>query len=158
MDLEAIRTFVVPRPVLHETTKYLQAAGEDGVEAWVLWAGKATKDRFTVTKATLPRQHASMISTQVDQSDLATFFDGLRAAGLHLGVQVHSHPGAAFHSATDNEHSIATQYGSLSIVVPDFCAMGLRSLKDCAVFRLGRMGWCGPLAARIVRALIEVTD
>lgn len=48
-------------------------------------------------------------------------------------ARIHSHPGEAFHSRTDDQNPILTQQGALSIVVPYF-GLGLRrGLEACAV-------------------------
>ncbi len=50
--------------------------------------------------------------------------------------RIHSHPGLAFHSETDNANPAITQEGALSIVVP-FFGLGLRrGLAACAVLVL----------------------
>jgi proteasome lid subunit RPN8/RPN11 len=158
IDLEAVTCFRVSKRILDETSVILRQAGTEEVEAWVLWVGRSEGTEFQVVDYRVPRQNATMVSTTVDQDAIIELFDELRDTGLHLGIQVHSHPGAAFHSATDNEHPIATQYGSLSIVVPNFCESGMSNLDGCAVFRLGRMAWCGPLPRRVLDGLIEVVE
>jgi hypothetical protein len=55
-------------------------------------------------------------------------------------VRLHSHPGEAFHSSTDDENPALTYIGALSVVVPYF-GLGLRrGLDACATFRLTPRG------------------
>lgn len=66
-------------------------------------------------------------------------------AGCRYLARLHSHPGEAFHSATDDANPAITFEGAISIVVP-FFGLGLRrGLDACAVFRLSRGRWL-PLA------------
>jgi hypothetical protein len=61
-------------------------------------------------------------------------------------ARIHSHPGRAFHSPTDDANPGLTAEGAVSIVVPYF-GLGLRlGLEACAMFRLRRGRWvpCSP--------------
>ena len=57
-----------------------------------------------------------------------------------LAVQIHCHPGEAYHSETDNRFPIVTAVGGASVVVPDFCRHGLLT-QGTAVYRLSDKGW-----------------
>jgi hypothetical protein len=56
-----------------------------------------------------------------------------------LGVQVHAHPGEAFHSGTDDAFPVVTTEGGLSIVAPSFCKDAL--VANAAIFRLVDQEW-----------------
>jgi hypothetical protein len=74
---------------------------------------------------------------------------------MTLIAQLHSHPGEAYHSPTDDAFPIATAVGSFSLVVPDF-ARNPFSLERCAVYRLaGNGGWI-ELSGAEARALIVI--
>jgi hypothetical protein len=45
-----------------------------------------------------------------------------------LLAQVHTHPGRAFHSWTDDEWAIADSAGFFSVVVPCFARFGLKRM------------------------------
>ncbi|KKM85300.1 hypothetical protein LCGC14_1290430 [marine sediment metagenome] len=50
---------------------------------------------------------------------------------------MHTHPDGAFHSCIDDEYPILTLPGSLSIVIPDFANIKIRSiLSEMMVYRL----------------------
>ena len=56
-------------------------------------------------------------------------------------ARIHSHPGEAFHSSTDDRNPVITFDGAISIVVPYF-GLGLRhGLGPCAVLRLTDGTW-----------------
>lgn len=57
-----------------------------------------------------------------------------------LVVQIHSHPGDAYHSETDDAYPIVTALGGISIVVADFCKHGIID-KSSALYRLTKEGW-----------------
>jgi len=65
--------------------------------------------------------------------------DAILVSKETIKAQVHTHPGVAFHSATDDRWPIVSQPGFLSIVIPDF-AMGDVSLKGAWIGRLGEDG------------------
>lgn len=44
----------------------------------------------------------------------------LAESGMGVRVQVHTHPGAAFHSATDDDFPVIHTLGFLSLVIPNF--------------------------------------
>jgi hypothetical protein len=52
------------------------------------------------------------------------FWLQLADRGLGVRVQVHTHPGAAFHSKTDDDFPLIHEAGFLSLVIPDF-ALGV---------------------------------
>lgn len=57
-----------------------------------------------------------------------------------MKAQVHTHPGDAYHSATDDRWPIVSQAGFLSIVVPFFAA-GLATFDAAWIGRLEKDGW-----------------
>jgi len=67
------------------------------------------------------------------------------AAALEQGetyvARIHSHPGAAFHSATDDRNPALTYEGALSIVVPNFGAGLTSGLAESAVYRRSNRRW-----------------
>ena len=58
-----------------------------------------------------------------------------------LLAQVHSHPGEAYHSDTDDMNPISHRIGFLSVVVPCF-GFGVHNLTDCKIYEyFGRGIW-----------------
>jgi hypothetical protein len=69
-------------------------------------------------------------------------------AGCRYLARIHSHPGRAFHSSTDDANPALTHDGAISIVVPYF-GLGLRrGLGACAIFRLTAGRWMPARARR----------
>ena len=159
MTLQGVRKFRVEESALHETEKAIRSAGRDGYESFVLWSGTRDGDTFTVAEVHFPEQTSYKLRTglcvHVDGPELHRINVWLYEARQVIGVQVHSHPGNAYHSETDDAYPIATIEGSLSIVLPFFGRAGCKS-SGIAAYRLGKDGWVeisGPLSD-----LIEVLE
>lgn len=86
-----------------------------------------------------PRHRATAASTTVGSDELDAVWDRLRERRETIVMQVHSHPGAAHHSGTDDRWPIIHRKGFLSLVLAHF---GLRGLVGAhlAVF-LGDGQW-----------------
>ncbi len=159
MSLQGVRRFRVKARAICATLEAIRSAGQDGYEAFVLWSGTQDGDRFNVSQVHVPRQTSyrldSGLCVRIDGSELHRLNVWLYEAQQIIGVQVHSHPRHAYHSATDDTYPIATLVGSLSIVLPFFGRDGWRA-TGIAVYRLGNDGWVelpDPLSD-----LVEVID
>ena len=146
MTLRAVRRFRIQASALRKTEEAIRSAGQDGYESFVLWSGTCDDDTFTVTKVHIPEQTSYKLDAglcvRIDGSELHRLNVWLYEAQQIIGVQVHSHPGDAYHSETDDTYPIATLDGSLSIVLPFFGRDGWES-SDIAAYRLGQDGWVG---------------
>ena len=155
--LLGVRTFRVPRSHALEAHAHLQRVGREGLEGFALWAGALGGDTFRVVHTRIPAQtglrRESGVCVTVGAEELHRTNVWLFEHGLMLGAQLHSHPGPAFHSETDDAYPIATTLGSLSIVVPDFARRPF-ALERCAVYRLvpGR-GWSAVPPAQVRRLI-----
>lgn len=152
MTLKGVRKFLVAECTLHETMKAIRSAGRDGYELFVLWSGTLNGDTFTVAEVHIPQQTSYKLRgglcVRVEGSELHRVNVWLYETRQVIGVQVHSHPGNAYHSETDDTYPIATIEGSLSIVLPHFGRDGWES-SGIAAYRLGKDGWTetsGPLS------------
>ncbi len=144
MSLESVACVQVPSDVVAETEAALREAGREGYERFVLWSGEIDDTRLVVRTAHHPDQRAYRLP-----DGLCVTIDGEALHALNvwllnhqelLAVQIHSHPGEAYHSDTDNTYPVVTALGGLSIVTPDFCSGPLLG-RGCAVLRLSRLGW-----------------
>jgi hypothetical protein len=68
----------------------------------------------------LHRAHAG--GFDVDSGWLTQFWKSLAQTRHGIRVQVHTHPGAAFHSGTDDTWPVIHSPGFLSLVIPNFAA------------------------------------
>ncbi len=144
MTLADVSCFCVPAGIVEETERALLQAGTEGHELFVLWSGCQDGSLFEVRTPHIPKQTSyrlrNGLCVRVEGEELHRLNRWLYEAGEILAVQVHAHPGRAFHSTTDNTYPIVATVGGLSIVAPDFCRRGLLT-REAAVYRLERYGW-----------------
>lgn len=62
----------------------------------------------------------SAVGFQLDSAWLNRFWLDLADTGSGVRVQVHTHPGAAYHSGTDDAFPLINSTGFLSLVIPRF--------------------------------------
>ena len=152
MTLRGVRRFRIQASAVRETEEAIRSAGLEGYELFVVWSGTRDGDTFVVAEVHVPRQVSYKLDgglcVRVDGPELHRLNVWLYEARQVVGVQVHSHPGDAYHSETDDTYPIATLDGSLSIVLPSFGRGGFGT-NDIAAYRLGGDGWLeltGPLS------------
>lgn len=120
MRAKATVRFDVPREVVRQTQEHLRAKGRARHEGVVLWQG--TFEPPLITRVIVPEQETSAIRFRVPLAERQRIAHKLAGSGEMIVAQVHSHPCGAFHSPTDDEEAIPRRVGSLSLVIPDFCA------------------------------------
>ena len=142
-ELSDVTEVRVPLHVAQEGYEFMRSAGRMRLEGMVLWVGRQEDRTFRVTELIIPRQRG--LNTQdglcavVDGNELHRLNMYLYQNSLELVAQVHTHPGRAYHSVTDDQYAIATTIGSFSIVVPNFASVDY-ALAECAVYRLDAYG------------------
>ena len=136
---EGIELVQVDAAAIDETRDHLRQMGRKGLEGLALWVGPANGATFAVKGALIPRQTGSSsdhgLLVQVDGDELHRINVELYKREWRVIAQIHSHPGAAYHSSTDDRYAIATTSGAFSIVVPDF-AEGPFRFSEFATYRL----------------------
>jgi len=124
---------LVTGDVLPETFRTLSACGEGRRECVAYWTGPAND--AVVDGVEHPIHKRSAYGYEVDDGWLTQFWKKLAQLGRSIKAQVHTHPGAAFHSAVDDQWPIISQPGFLSIVIPNFASRAA-SLENAWVGRL----------------------
>jgi hypothetical protein len=150
-------SLVLPARLLQEARTVFEAAGARGAEATAMLAGLAMDSEQRATRLVVPDQRAGTRGgCWVEVTER-----GKRELAAALGpeerflARIHSHPGEAFHSATDNANQGLTAEGAWSIVVPYF-GLGLRrGMQACAVYRRTGGHW-QQLSAQQVAERIQV--
>ena len=150
----------IPVDCLEAVYRHLRAAGAQEVEGVALWAGTAQGSVFHVKATIIPEQNAYKLEDgllySVEGDELHRINVWLYKNELQLIAQLHSHPGQAYHSETDDAYPIIAVLGGISIVIPDFAARSF-DLEDWAVYRLSDgNGWVG-LDINDVKNLIEIS-
>lgn len=142
---------------LDEARRFFEDRGAEGLEGTALIAGRHAEvaDRLVIPQQ-LGRRALGGCWVEVP---LAGKLEIAAALGLNeiYVARIHSHPGDAFHSPTDDSNPALTHSGAISIVVP-YYGLGLRrGLDACAVFVRRGSKWvdlpAGPLRDAIVRAV-----
>jgi hypothetical protein len=108
------------REIVGATFQTLRECGREECECVVYWTGAADED--VVDGYEHPIHRRSPFGYEVDDHWLTDFWKRLATSKRSVKVQVHTHPGEAFHSATDDHWPIVSQAGFVSIVIPDFAA------------------------------------
>jgi hypothetical protein len=144
MHLSDIDVLIAPVAVIEDTWAAIRAAGEERDECFVLWLGTLDGEEAVVDEAFVPPQlpvsSEEGVGYFVTRETLLQLNMRLHATKLRLLAQVHSHPGRAYHSATDDKFAVVTEEGGFSVVVPDF-GDGEPSARNCAIYRLRAGQW-----------------
>lgn len=137
--LLSIKEVFLSQVCLEQAYYHMSKVGELGLEGVALFVGQEKGEQFRITRTLIPRQKAYSLEEgllyAIDSDELYRLNVFLYEQNLTLIAQIHSHPGKAYHSETDDAFPIVTTVGGLSIVVPDF-ATGPSSAEDFEVFRL----------------------
>jgi hypothetical protein len=121
------------RDIVRKTFCTLRECGFGECECAVYWTGPLGQD--SIDGFEHPAHKRSPSGYDVDDNWLTEFWKHLAASKRSVKAQVHTHPGQAFHSSTDDKWPIVSQAGFVSIVIPDF-ATGEPSLDRAWVGRL----------------------
>jgi hypothetical protein len=123
----------LPSGLLIETFQALRRCGEGRFECVAYWTGPSSN--LEVDGIEHPVHLRSPFGYDVDTDWLTEFWKRLFQLRRCVKAQVHTHPGQAFHSPTDNEFPIVSQPGFISVVIPWF-AQGEETLDGAWVGRL----------------------
>ena len=140
-----ITTIYLPKSCAYEALAWMYKAGRRNVEGVALWAGIRDGNSFHIKRTIIPEQSAGNIEDGliyvVRGDELHRISLELFDTGMQLVAQVHSHPGEAYHSDTDDAYPIVTVLGGVSVVVPNFATGGL-NFNEWAVYRfMHKTGW-----------------
>jgi len=134
-----VTTLVLPQRVLDEARTFFENRGTRGLE------GTAMIKNGEFLELVIPDQRAirdahGQVSVEVTRSGQMELARSLAIDEMYV-ARIHSHPGDAYHSPTDNQNPVLTHDGAISIVIPYF-GLGLRRTLDaCAVLRRSGGTW-----------------
>jgi hypothetical protein len=161
MRLADVEKVLVKRRDAERVHTHLRKVGRQGYEGLGLWAGRQAGSVFQVEEAIIPvQQHirtADGVCVITGAAELHRINVWLFRNGLTLIAQIHSHPGRAYHSSTDDEYAVATTVGCLSLVVPDF-ATGPFEVGRLASYRLNAFGEWRSVAPPRAEQMIVIED
>ncbi len=143
MELADAERLLVGIDLVDETWRAVSRFGEMGCEGLALWLGELGDGVAQVTEVLVPPQvplrEEGGVGYFVPGDTLARLNRELYARRVRLLAQVHSHPGEAYHSTTDDRYAVVTEEGGFSLVIPWFGR--LRPFQECALFRLEGGRW-----------------
>lgn len=131
--------FRVASELLDATAEALAEIGEEAVEGVVVWVGRQpVGDVVEVARAVVPGQVAFRsedgLAVMIPDSAVSELILSLDDSEF-IPIRVHSHPGEAYHSGTDDLNRLLGHKGAISIVVPYFARRGM-DLSTCSVNEL----------------------
>jgi hypothetical protein len=140
----------LPRRILEETFAHFRGCGRGRRECQVLWVSPWDAPD-TITKAVHPEHEAHIGGFVLDDRWLNNFWLTLAGENLGVRIQVHTHPGEAFHSPTDDAFPIIHTAGFLSLVIPIF-ALGPIGFEDAFLTEIQEDGrWREvPIAEKLI--------
>lgn len=134
---------VLPRSVLDRTMGALRNHGKRMLECHALWVGRMSPGAFEVSDVWIPEQRCTPLSYEVGEREVFRINKALYDAGLTCMCQVHTHPGAAFHSEIDDQGSELALPGSLSVVIPNYGRAGRGATAGWRVYVYDGRRWTG---------------
>jgi hypothetical protein len=105
--------------MIEETFAIFRSCGAGKRECQLYW-GSSWNEPLALTEVVHPDHRSSFGGVTLDEAWINKFWLQLADRGLGVRVQVHTHPGEAFHSKTDDDFPLIHEAGFLSLVVPDF--------------------------------------
>jgi hypothetical protein len=131
----------VSKAQLDQTFQVFRDCGRGKRECQVLWVS-AWHDPDGIVAVAHPRHTGYAGGFRVEDRYINELWLELARTNRGVRVQVHTHPGEAFHSRTDDEWPMVHVPGFLSLVIPDF-ARGqasfdgayLAQIDGCGVWR-----------------------
>ena len=155
--LRDVRRYVVSQRIVAESARTLRSLSGGYRESVVLWTGTHQGETALVGRIVVPYQRAGATHFDVPLRERMRIVTQLANRGEKLLVQLHTHPGQAFHSAIDDRLALPQHTGAISIVVANFAAKWDGNLQQTSVNRhLGGGVW-KELSGVAVSMLFEVT-
>lgn len=140
----------LPRRMIDQTFATFRSCGAGKRECQLYWAS-AWDDPLVLTSVVHPKHKSSAYALSLDDAWITKFWLELADLAFGVRVQVHTHPGEAFHSQTDDAFPLIHVSGFLSLVIPDF-ALGPVGFERAYLTEVQSDGsWCQvPVSSRIV--------
>jgi hypothetical protein len=130
------------RTILQDSFGQLHECGAGRAECVVYWCASLARPRV-LTRMVHPLHHAGYGGYEVDSAWVTGFFLDLLRRQEAARVQVHTHPGEAHHSRTDDRFSLVPAAGFLSLVIPRYAA-GPPGFDGAALVRMQPDGTWAP--------------
>jgi hypothetical protein len=107
------------KEVLDQAFEHLRCCGAGRAECVVYLTCPVT-DPALIDGVLHPRHTAGVGGYDLDSSAIAELWRELATSRRSIRVQMHTHPGTAYHSSRDDALALVHTPGSLSLVIPNF--------------------------------------
>jgi hypothetical protein len=114
----------VMKEVLEHAFEHLRICGVGRAECVVYLTGPVG-DPAVIDGVVHPRHTAGPGGYDLDSAAIADLWRNLVASRRSIRVQVHTHPGTAYHSRRDDALALVHTPGFLSLVIPNFALGGV---------------------------------
>lgn len=111
----------VKADVLEHSFEHLRRCGNGTRECVVIWTGPLA-DPGHVDQVLHPAHTASPGGYDIDPEWVGELWVALASQARTVLAQAHTHPGAAYHSPTDDQHALIHTAGYHSLVIPNFAS------------------------------------
>jgi hypothetical protein len=138
---EKINRVEISRNILARTFEFLQRHGHDGNESHAIWVGSEKNNVFVISDVWFPAQTNYPIFYEVSEDEEFRINVELNKKLLTTISQIHTHPGSAFHSETDDDWPSVVLPGSLSVVIPDFGFIEIDDIDSWEVYQYDGENW-----------------
>lgn len=128
----------LPQAALAEIFAVVRRCGGGRNECQALWIGPWAEPDV-IARVVHPSHRAHNAGFELEGEWLTRFWIELAGSKSGVRAQVHTHPGRAFHSATDDAWPMVHTPGFLSLVIPCF-GLGPIGLDGTFLAELGRDG------------------
>ena len=156
---DRLKGLMLCESIIKPLEHHLYNTGLEQREEAALLAGYIVgKSTGLATTVILPYTESNSGGCALRMDVTAKCFDVIRRTGQLVLAQVHTHPGRAWHSNTDNEWALSDSPGLFSIVVPCFGRYGLQKIltNGVAVYERLTNGDWHPLASSEIQRRIFV--
>jgi hypothetical protein len=109
----------LPRRMIDETFATFRSCGAGERECKLYWAS-FWDGPPRLSEVIHPRHRSNRYGVTLDSDWINALWLDLASRGSGVRVQVHTHPGEAFHSETDDAYPLIHEAGFLSLVIPNF--------------------------------------
>jgi proteasome lid subunit RPN8/RPN11 len=134
-------TYEVPPSITAQTIAHLRRYPV--TEAVCFWLGtRGDGQAAKISEVWVPEFSATPVSYDIEPLEMLRLKEHLDQAKMSLFVQVHSHPGGAFHSRRDDLNAASPWLGFISVVVPNHGHISTGFWESVEVYELlGSASW-----------------
>lgn len=131
---QASLVFRVGSQTVERTLEFFRQQGLRGHEGVALWPGNIAGGICDIGSPLIPRQITGPRMYQIPADESFRIIKTVAKQNLVIPIQIHSHPGSAYHSEADDEYAFLQHLNAISIVVPNFGFFDARDFLANAVF------------------------